>query len=82
MKATQARHGGPASAPMFVTQQRPLRDFLADQDRLATIHADWLYQIASPAGKVRLLQQHGFAPPLAVRPPQPEREQLAGYAFG
>jgi hypothetical protein len=36
----------PASPPVFVTQQRKLRDFLRDQNPIATISCDWLYAFA------------------------------------
>lgn len=66
---------GTARAPVFVTQQRRVRDFLADQDRLATIKSDWLYQMGSNDTRARLLQEHGFTPVLV-----PTRPRLPAYA--
>lgn len=51
-----------AVQPIFVTQQRKVRDFLADQDKLATIKSDWLYQIGSAETRERLLRAQGFTP--------------------
>lgn len=56
--------GRPAIAPLFITQQRKLSDFLADQNRIATIKADWLYQMGSRETRLRLLRDHGFTPAL------------------
>lgn len=53
---------GATCAPLFVTQQRRLRDFLADQDRLATIKADWLYRLVGTEARARILRGHGFTP--------------------
>lgn len=53
---------GAAAPPLFITQQRKVRDFLADQDRLATIKADWLYRMGSDETKERLLRAAGFTP--------------------
>lgn len=53
--------GQQARSPVFVTQQRRVREFIADQCRLATIKADWLYRIGAEDARVRL-HQHGFTP--------------------
>lgn len=60
--AQQNQAAGTAASPLFITQQRKVRDFLEDQDRLATIKADWLYRIGSDETKVRLLRAAGFTP--------------------
>lgn len=46
--------------PLFVTQRRRLREFLADQERIATIKADWLYSFCGEAGRRKLLIQAGL----------------------
>lgn len=60
MAHQQGRDARPA--PIFVTQQRKLRDFLDDQDRLATIKSDWLYRMADTRTRARILSEHGFTP--------------------
>lgn len=51
-----------AIAPLFITQQRKASEFLADQDRIATIKGDWLYQMGSEQVKCRLLTEAGYKP--------------------
>lgn len=60
----------PTRPPIFVTQQRKLREFLEDQDRIATIKADWLYRMGSQETRARLVRQAGFTP--VVRAPSGE----------
>lgn len=51
-----------ARAPIYITQQRKVRDFIADQERLAAIKGDWLYRLASPEARARIVRSHGFTP--------------------
>lgn len=53
---------GHVAAPVFITQQRKLRDFLADQDRLASIRSDWLYKLVGTEAREQLLRANGFTP--------------------
>lgn len=42
-------------APVFITQRRRVREFIADQQRIATIKSDWLYSFCGEAGRRKLL---------------------------
>lgn len=68
-----------STSPAFVTQHRQLRDFLADQDRLAAIKSDWLYRLVDVPTRARILRSHGFTPVIGRDLPQ-RRSQPARVA--
>lgn len=47
---------------VYITMECKVRDFLADQSRIATLKCDWLYKLCSPAGRAKLITQAGFVP--------------------
>lgn len=56
--------GRPAQGPVFVTQQRPVRAFLADPQPVATICSEWLYRF----GHREPTYPHPAAPAPAAAP--------------
>lgn len=47
---------------VYITMQCKVRDFIADQERIATLKCDWLYKLCSPEGRAKLLIEAGFTP--------------------
>lgn len=58
---------------VYIAMHCKLRDFLADQQRIATIKCDWLYKLCGPQGRAKMIADAGFTPVL----PASSRSSLA-----
>jgi hypothetical protein len=47
---------------VYIVMECKLRDFIADQNRIAHLKCDWLYKLCSPHGRAKMIREAGFTP--------------------